>query len=74
MSAKISFVCRTEGHQDTPTAIGPSSPVTLHDGVWAYCPLGAVDGHAWEPVEDIEVEALRHRLGNDQRRGASSPS
>ncbi len=53
MAPLIYFRCREAAHQlgvAAPTTDRPGSPITWHDGNWAYCPLGASGGHVWEPV------------------------
>ena len=35
------------------------SPVTIHDGAWAYCPAGARTEHEWEPIEAVTLTNLK---------------
>lgn len=35
------------------------SPVTIHDGVWAFCPAGAQSEHVWEAIEPVTLANLR---------------
>ena len=58
--ALIRFVCRSTEHQRA-SSIAMTSPVTLHEQSWAFCPAGATGGHAWERIEGATLEALRHR-------------
>ena len=65
----VRYVCRSQAHlavsQGATLAAG--SPVTIHDGVWAYCPGGSRADHAWESIEPVSladlklVEAVRPR-------------
>jgi hypothetical protein len=58
--ALIRFVCRTPEHQRA--RIELSSPVTLHETDWAFCPAGVTEGHTWERIEGATLDALRRRL------------
>ena len=55
--ALIRFVCRNAEHQGARNDV--SSPVTLHEHEWAFCPAGLTGDHTWERVEGTPVEALR---------------
>jgi hypothetical protein len=57
--ALIRFVCRMPEHQRSRFEL--SSPVTLHEHEWAFCPAGVTDGHTWERIEGATLDALRHR-------------
>ncbi len=59
--ALIRFVCRNAEHQVARNDV--SSPVTLHEHEWAFCPAGVIADHAWERVEGTTVEALRSPKG-----------
>jgi hypothetical protein len=59
--ALIRFVCRNAEHQIARNDI--SSPVTLHEHEWAFCPAGVITDHAWERVEGTTLEALRTPRG-----------
>jgi hypothetical protein len=43
--ALIRYVCRNTEHQHTRSEL--TSPVTLHEGEWAFCPAGFVGEHTW---------------------------
>jgi hypothetical protein len=58
--ALIRFVCRKSEHQRASGSL--TSPVTLHEEEWAFCPAGATTGHTWERIEGSTLDALRHRL------------
>ena len=57
----VRFVCRAKMHvdasRDVTAALG--SPVTIHDGVWAYCPTGARTEHEWETIEPVTLPVLK---------------
>ena len=56
----IHFVCRAKTHQAVRTKKTPDgSPITFHDGHWAYCPAGLATGHQWEAIPPTTREALR---------------
>jgi hypothetical protein len=58
--ALIRFVCRKPEHQRASGSV--TSPVTLHEQEWAFCPAGVTDDHTWERIEGATLDALRHRL------------
>ena len=54
------FVCRAKVHvsaSSSGTLAG--SPVTIHDGAWAYCPAGARTEHEWEAIEPVTLSDLK---------------
>jgi hypothetical protein len=57
----VRYVCRAkvhvDGSRDATEAVG--SPVTIHDGAWAYCPGGAGTEHLWEAIEPVTLADLR---------------
>lgn len=58
----IHFRCRTASHQNVLTSDSqPGSPITFHDGHWAYCPTGRAAGCQWEAVALISLEDLRRQ-------------
>jgi hypothetical protein len=62
-SLLIHFRCRAASHQDVWTGDSqPGSPITFHDGHWAYCPAGRAAGCEWEAVPPISLEDLRRHL------------
>jgi hypothetical protein len=53
----VKFVCTAKAH-----ATGHSdAALTIHDGVWAFCPAGATaTGHEWAPSEGLPLaDAMR---------------
>jgi hypothetical protein len=36
----------------------PRSPVTVVDGKWAYCPMGAASEHKWELIRPTALSGL----------------
>lgn len=59
MAALIRFVCRETEHQRASGSV--TSPVTLHEEEWAFCPAGVVGGHKWERIEGATLDELRRR-------------
>ena len=66
MSASIHFRCTAPEHQ-RPVADprAPTSPVTYHDGHWAYCPLGFHDGHVWLAIAPSSLDEVKHALRSE---------
>ncbi len=65
MSTPVTFFCRNPKHRGHPAII--SNAITIHEGAWAFCPLGAVDEHAWERIESTNLESLRHTRPHEER-------
>jgi hypothetical protein len=57
--ALIRYVCRNVTHQGKRSDV--ISPVTLHDGDWAFCPAGFTGEHEWERIEGRTLDGLRRR-------------
>jgi hypothetical protein len=57
--ALIRYVCRNTAHQHTRSEL--TSPVTLHEDEWAFCPAGFSGEHTWERIEGALLDALRRR-------------
>jgi len=57
----VRHVCRARAHLDAGrnARVAEGSPVTIHEGVWAYCPAGARSGHEWEAIEPVTLTDLR---------------
>jgi hypothetical protein len=59
----VRYVCRSKAHMDTSASrsamVTAGSPVTIHDGGWAYCPAGSQTDHAWEAIEPVTLTDLR---------------
>ena len=57
----VRFVCRAKVHvnggRSATTVLG--SPVTIHDGAWAYCAAGSRAGHEWEAIEPVSLTELK---------------
>ena len=51
MTALIQFRCRATEHQSPAVRDVTVNPITLHEHLWAYCPLGAPEGHEWEKLQ-----------------------
>ena len=58
--ALIRFVCRNSEHQRARGDV--SSPVTLHQEEWAFCPAGLSAGHVWERIEGATLAELRSHV------------
>jgi hypothetical protein len=57
----VRFVCRSSVHTEAsrnPTG-AVRSPVTIHEGAWAYCPSGVDIAHEWEAIEPVTLADLR---------------
>ena len=57
----IRFICRAKVHVDASrnATVAVGSPVTIHDGAWAYCPAGARSEHEWEAIEPVSLAYLK---------------
>jgi hypothetical protein len=57
----VRYVCRAKIHVDASrnATVAAGSPVTVHEGEWAYCPAGAQAQHAWEPIEPVTLANLK---------------
>jgi hypothetical protein len=72
VGALIHYRCTAAEHQH-PAADprSPTSPVTYHDGKWAYCPLGFHDGHAWVAIEPVSIDEAKQGLRSEVRASES---
>lgn len=63
MTPLIYFRCRNSEHQlAKEPGTQPGSPITWHEGRWAYCPVGAADEHDWLELKNgYSVEEVRTR-------------
>jgi hypothetical protein len=63
MTKLVRYVCRAADHQEPslfdPRAPWSPNPLRLREGAWAYCPMGAQDGHQWEQIADRPIADLR---------------
>lgn len=58
-SGLIHWRCDAAGHQQAPAG-RTADTLTVHDGLWAYCPRDvAADGHAWISTGGVQIELLR---------------
>jgi hypothetical protein len=57
----VRYVCRAQVHVNASrnATVAPGSPVTIHEGAWAYCPAGARTQHEWETIEPVTLTDLR---------------
>lgn len=63
MTKLVRYVCRAADHQrpsvfDERAPWSPN-PLRLREGAWAYCRMGAQDGHEWEQIPDRPIADLR---------------
>jgi hypothetical protein len=59
----VRYVCAAPEHQqmslfDRGEDWAPNT-LTYRDGAWAYCPLGAPEGHDWQRIADSEYTEVR---------------
>ena len=55
--ALIRYVCRNTAHERARSSL--TSPVTLHENEWAFCPAGFIGEHTWEQIEGETLETLK---------------
>jgi hypothetical protein len=58
---QICFVCRVK-HVDARALSKEScveSPITVHDGRWAYCAAGGHTDHLWEAIDPVSLLELK---------------
>jgi hypothetical protein len=68
MAPLIYFRCCEPLHeQPSPRATNPGSPITFHEGQWAYCAAGRPDGHKWERIAGTELDVLKRRTTSEVR-------
>ena len=53
----VKFVCTAKAHASAHS----DAALTIHDGVWAFCPAGSdAKGHEWAPSEGLPIaDAMR---------------
>ena len=63
MTKLVRYVCQAVDHRQPSlfdsTASWAPNPLSLRDGAWAYCPMGAPDGHDWRQIADRPIDDLR---------------
>ena len=57
----VRYVCRAKVHVDASrnATVAAGSPVTIHEGTWAYCAAGARVEHEWEAIEPVTLTNLK---------------
>jgi hypothetical protein len=57
----VRYVCRSQVHLavSRSATLAAGSPVTIHDGVWAYCPAGSRTDHEWDAIEPVSLTDLK---------------
>lgn len=62
-SALFEFICRASVHrisvERSRTELASASPITVHDGKWAYCSAGATEGHDWRRIAPASLADLK---------------
>jgi hypothetical protein len=60
-SSLVRFVCRSKVHVEASrtATVAVTSPVTIHQGAWAYCAAGARTEHEWEAIEPVTLTDLK---------------
>jgi hypothetical protein len=58
--AMFDYRCGEPSHQQRVDAKTVSQPITVHDGRWAYCPAGAVDGHSWHSITPTPLSEVHN--------------
>lgn len=57
----VRYICRAQAHlaasRNASVAVG--SPVTIHEGAWAYCPAGSRIEHEWQAIEPVSLADLK---------------
>lgn len=67
MAALISWTC-TAGHGVRDRGHPPS--VTVHEGKWAYCLVGADREHTWVAIDPVRCEMLPANWRSSEVRAA----
>lgn len=61
LGSQIHFVCRAKHAKAT--AVSKTSaletPITLNEGLWAYCSHAAPAEHIWEAIEPVSLADLK---------------
>ena len=56
----VRYRCRASDHTDASrNANMAGSPVTIYEGAWAYCSVGAGSEHIWEAIEPVSLSDLK---------------
>lgn len=56
----VRYRCRANVHADASrNANVGGSPVTIYEGAWAYCPVGADSEHVWEAIDPVSLSDLK---------------
>lgn len=65
--ASIHFVCIAAEHGAGSKSNTHSSPFTIHEGWWSYCPAGLVTGHEWRAIAPTSHEELKRHVREPAR-------
>jgi len=59
-SGLVRYACRATVHLNPRNRdMAADSPVTIYEGAWAYCPMGARTEHLWEAIEPVSLTDLK---------------
>ncbi|TMC77371.1 MAG: hypothetical protein E6J15_03950 [Chloroflexi bacterium] len=59
-SGLVRYACRAAVHLGPRNRDGAAgNPVTIYEGAWAYCPIGALTEHVWEAIEPVSLTDLK---------------
>ena len=67
--SSIDYVCVAVEHG---APARDSSDTLVHDGSWAYCRAGVVEGHLWHRVAPVAIEKLRAQTAALELAGVSA--
>ena len=71
--ARIAFLCAKPAHVGKNGAA--KDHLTIHEGVWAYCPSDAhAPSHDWEPTGGVSLAELELRLRTLRERAGTNGS
>ncbi|MEK6206004.1 MAG: hypothetical protein AABM32_00010 [Chloroflexota bacterium] len=72
----VRYVCRAKAHVDASrnATVAAGSPVTVHEGEWAYCAAGAHTEHVWEEIELVTLTNLKLMSASNLVHNPTPPS
>lgn len=65
----LHFICEAAQHQPRRKNQDglSSSPLTIHEGKWAYCRAGLLTGHEWRAIAPTPFEAIKRHVRELQK-------